>query len=109
MTRSKNQPATAPKAVAAPIAARIARTFRKALLPTTQDERAASTDAATKAPKETKAEWPKFRTSIRPKTRERPDAIRKIIMPIARPATVRVSHVDGEPIATSAIRASASG
>ena len=45
-----------------------------------------------------KAPWPKFSTSIRPKTSVRPDAMMKIIMPMARPATVSVTQVEGVPI-----------
>ena len=40
------------------------------------------------------APCPKFITSIRPKISVSPDAIMKIIMPIASPATVSVSQVD---------------
>ena len=40
-----------------------------------------------------KAPWPKLSTSIRPNTSVRPDAMMKIIMPIARPATVSVTQV----------------
>lgn len=46
----------------------------------------------TKAPTEMKAPWPKLMTSIRPKTRVMPEAMMKIIMPIARPETVSVSQ-----------------
>ena len=42
--------------------------------------------------------WPKLSTSIRPKTSVRPEAMMKMIMPIARPATVSVTQVEGEPI-----------
>ena len=41
--------------------------------------------------------WPKLSTSIRPKTSVRPDATMKMIIPIARPATVSVNQVDDEP------------
>ena len=53
---------------------------------------------ATKAPSAMNTPWPKFSTSIRPNTSVRPDAMMKTIMPIARPATVSVTQVDGEPI-----------
>ncbi len=109
MTRSKAQPASAPNAVAAAIAAISATMFMAALPPDTQTPNHASTLAAMKAPKETKAEWPKFNTSISPKISDRPDAIRKIIMPMARPATVSVIQVDGRPISTKAMRPSATG
>ena len=43
-----------------------------------------------------KAPWPKLITSIRPNTSVRPDAMTKIIMPIASPATVSVTQVRGD-------------
>ena len=43
-----------------------------------------------------KAPWPKLSTSIRPKISVRPDAMMKIIMPIASPAMVSVTQVEGE-------------
>src|SRR5690242_15285252 len=55
------------------------------------------------------APWPKFRTSIRPNTSVRPDAMMKISMPIARLATVSVAHVLVEPISGIIASASASG
>src|SRR5690606_23288091 len=61
------------------------------------------------APKATKAEWPKFSTSISPKITERPDAIRKIIMPMASPATVNVTQVEGRPISRKATSARMTG
>ena len=54
-----------------------------------------------------KAPWPKLSTSIRPNTRVSPDAMMKIIMPMARPATVSVTQVEGEPISGSASSISA--
>ena len=50
--------------------------------------------------------WPKFSTSISPNTSVRPEAMMKMIMPMARPATVSVSQVEGEPISGSATAAS---
>ncbi len=50
--------------------------------------------------------WPKFSTSIRPNTSVRPDAMMKMIMPIASPATVSVSQLDAEPISGHAASAS---
>ena len=41
-----------------------------------------------------KAPWPKLSTSIRPNTSVSPEAMVKIIMPIARPATVSVTQVE---------------
>ena len=59
------------------------------------------------APKVMNTLWPKLRTSIRPNTSVRPDAVMKTIMPIARPATVSVSQVDVEPTKGQAASASA--
>ena len=53
--------------------------------------------AATKAPTAMKAPWPKLSTSIRPNVSVRPEAMMKIIKPMARPATVSVTQLDGEP------------
>src|SRR6478609_10648691 len=56
--------------------------------------------------------WPKLSTSMRPKTSVSPEAAMKMIIPIARPATVSVSQVDDDPTtgqaasAIAAIRAS---
>src|SRR6476659_2059876 len=49
--------------------------------------------------------WPKLSTSIRPKTSVSPEAAMKMIIPIARPATVSANHVDDEPTAGQATRA----
>src|SRR6476660_6908469 len=49
--------------------------------------------------------WPKFSTSIRPKTSVSPEAAMKMIIPIARPATVSVNQVDDEPTAGQATNA----
>ena len=49
--------------------------------------------------------WPKLSTSIRPNTSVRPEAAMKMIMPIARPATVSVSQVELEPTAGQAASA----
>ena len=68
---------------------------------------ASMTLAATKAPTAMKAPWPKFSTSIRPKVSVRPEAMTKIISPMARPATVSVTQLDGEPTSGSAATASA--
>src|SRR5258707_2897501 len=63
---------------------------------------ASMTLAATKAPTAMKAPWPKLSTSIRPKVSVSPDAMMKIISPMARPATVSVTQLVGEPISGSA-------
>ena len=44
-----------------------------------------------------------------PKTSVRPEAMVKIIIPIARPAAVRVTNVEGEPMNGAATSATASG
>ena len=54
--------------------------------------------APTNAPTEMKAPWPKLMTSISPKTSVMPDAMMKIIIPIASPDTVSVSQLDGLPM-----------
>lgn len=51
--------------------------------------------------------WPKLSTSISPNTSVRPEAMMKMIMPMARPATVSVSQVEPEPMSGSTARASA--
>src|SRR3954465_11559884 len=66
-----------------------------------------STLVATKAPSAMNTPWPKFSTSIRPNTSVRPEAMMKMIMPIARPATVSVIQVEGEPMKGQASKASA--
>src|SRR5690606_32288092 len=68
---------------------------------------APSTVTATKAPSAMNTPWPKFSTSINPKTRVRPEAMMKTIRPMARPATVSVSQVEPLPIAGRASAMSA--
>ena len=109
ITRSKKYPANSPNPMAAMIASASAAAFNRIEGAPSQPDSAASTDAATNAPKDTKAECPKFSTSISPNTSERPEAMRKIIIPIDRPATVRVNHDDGAPISRNATAASARG
>ena len=53
---------------------------------------------ATKAPSAMNTPWPKFSTSIRPKISVRPEAMMKMIRPIASPATLSVTQVEDEPI-----------
>ena len=65
-----------------------------------------STLVATKAPSAMNTPWPKFSTSIRPNTSVRPEAMMKMIMPIARPATVSVTQVEPEPMKGSTSSAS---
>ena len=56
-----------------------------------------------------KAPWPKFSTSIRPNTSVSPEAMMKIIMPIARLATVSVTQELPEPISGSIASARITG
>ena len=98
MTRSKARPTAPATAMAASMARKTAPKLSTAELLPVQSARPANTLVATKAPRAMKTPWPKFSTSIRPKTRVRPEAMMKMIMPIARPAMVRVTQVVGEPI-----------
>src|SRR4051812_28292314 len=66
-----------------------------------------STEVATNAPSAMKTPCPKFSTSISPNTSVRPDAMMKMIMPIARPAAVSVTHVELDPMKGKTSRASA--
>src|SRR3981081_2532208 len=52
-----------------------------------------------------KAPWPKLSTSIRPNTSVSPDAMMKIIMPMARLATVSVTQALPDPVKSSVARA----
>ena len=63
-----------------------------------QSPMAPSTLVATKAPSAMNTPWPKLSTSIRPNTSVRPEAMMKMIMPMASPATVSVSQVEPEPM-----------
>ena len=58
---------------------------------------APNTLVATNAPSAMKRPWPKFSTSMRPNTSVNPEAMMKMIMPMAKPATVSVSQVELEP------------
>jgi hypothetical protein len=55
------------------------------------------------------APWPKLSTSIMPNTRVRPEAMVKIIIPIARPAAVSVTKVENVPMNGAATSATTSG
>ena len=71
-----------------------------------QPPKASSTLPPTKAPIEMKAPWPKFITSIRPNTSVRPDAMMKISMPMASPASVSVAQVEKSAISARPAAAS---
>ncbi len=85
--------------IAARIASSTATRFSGSEAAVVQPPRAIRTLTPTKAPTEMNAPWPKLMISIRPNTRVRPEAMRKIIMPMARPDTVRVSQLLVDPIA----------
>ena len=102
ITRSKAQPSAPATDIAASIATKIAARFSHTESTLAQSTRPAITLVATKAPKAMKTPWPKLSTSIRPNTSVSPEAMTNTISPIARPAAVSVSQVDGEPISGSA-------
>src|SRR6185369_10123351 len=62
---------------------------------------------ATKAPSAMNTPCPKLSTSMRPNTSVRPEAMMKMIMPMASPATVSVTQVEPEPMKGSTSSASA--
>ena len=95
--RSNASPKAAATAIPASMAGKMATQLRHSSAEVVQLLMAPSTEVATKAPKAMNTPWPKLSTSIRPNTKVRPEAITKIIMPMARPATVRVSQEEGEP------------
>src|SRR4051812_14066975 len=96
MTRSKKRPSTPATSIAPSMAGRSAAR----LAPPTF-----ISDAATYAPTAMKSPCAKFITSMRPNTSVSPEAMMKMSRPIASPAIVSVTHVDG--LRTSASAASA--
>ena len=106
MKRSKAKPTAAATAMAISIAGSTATMLRHHSPEPVQSPMAPSTLVATKAPRAMNRPWPKFSTSIRPNTSVRPEAMMKMIMPMARPATVSVSQVEPEPIKGNASKAS---
>ncbi len=64
-----------------------------------------NTEVARKAPRVMNTPWPKFSTSIRPNTRVKPEAMMKMIMPMARPAKVSVTQVENDPVSGNATSA----
>ena len=104
-TRSNAQPTAPATAMATNIAGSTAAKFRQRLAEVVQSAMPPSTLVATKAPSAMNTPWPKFSTSIRPNTSVRPEAMMKMIMPIARPATVSVTQVDADPIRGNASNA----
>ena len=96
--RSNSRPPRPAAAIASPIAGSTAARLRHSSVEAVHSGMRPSTDRATKAPSAMNTPWPKFSTSIRPNTRVRPEAMMKMIMPIARPATVSVTQVEPEPM-----------
>jgi len=92
--------------MAASIAGSTATRLRQSSPEPVQSAIRPSTLVATKAPSAMNTPWPKLSTSIRPKISVRPEAMMKMIMPIASPATVSVSQVEAEPMKGSTTSAS---
>ncbi|MNV37457.1 hypothetical protein D3C71_1289780 [compost metagenome] len=107
MKRSKARPTAPATAMATSMAGSTATMLRHSWSEPVQSPMAPSTLVATKAPKAMNTPWPKLSTSIRPNTSVRPEAMMKMIMPMASPATVSVSQVLGEPMKGSTSSASA--
>ena len=107
MKRSNARPTAPATSIATTMAGSTATRLRQRTSEPVQSPIAPSTLVATKAPSAMNTPWPKFSTSISPKTSVRPEAMMNTIMPIARPATVSVSQVEGEPTSGSASSASA--
>ncbi len=101
MRRSKTQPTAAVATIATTMASPTAERLSASESAWVQSPSGRSTSVAAKAPTETKAPWPKFSTSIRPKTSVRPLAMMKIIMPMASPATVSVTQAGKLPTSGS--------
>jgi hypothetical protein len=106
MKRSNARPSAPATAMATSMAGSTATRLRHSSALPVQSPMAPSTLVATKAPSAMNTPWPKFSTSIRPNTSVRPEAMMKMIMPMASPATVSVSQVLGEPMSGSTMSAS---
>src|ERR1017187_6777397 len=102
ITRSNARPTAPVNAIATSIAGNTATRLSKRLSLPVQRVIAPSTLVARKAPSVMKTPWPKLRTSIRPNTSVRPEAMMKMIIPIARPANVSVTHVEKDLTSGSA-------
>src|ERR1035441_9407345 len=94
ITRSNARPTAPVTATATSIAASTASRLKSKLSRPVQLVMVPSTAVARKAPSVMKTPWPKLRTSIRPNTSVRPEAMMKMIIPIASPANVSVTHVE---------------
>src|ERR1017187_1536717 len=102
ITRSNARPTAPVNAIATSIAGNTATRLSKRLSLPVQRVIAPSTLVARKAPSVMKTPWPKFRTSMRPNTSVRPEAMMKMIIPIASPANVSVTHVEKDLTSGSA-------
>lgn len=106
MKRSNARPSAPATAMATSMAGSTATMLRHSSAEPVQSPIAPSTLVATKAPSAMNTPWPKLSTSISPNTSVRPEAMMKMIMPMASPATVSVSQVLGEPTSGSVTSAS---
>src|SRR5690554_2741984 len=97
MKRSKAMPSMPAAVIATSIAANMATRLSQRESAVVSPAMGASTEVATKAPSVMNTPWPKFSTSISPKTSVSPEAITKMIRPIARPATVSVTQLEALP------------
>ena len=102
MMRSKARPSAPAAAMATSMAVNTATRLRQTESLALQSAMPPITLVATKAPSAMNTPWPKFSTSIRPKIKVRPEAMMKMISPIASPATLSVTQVDGEPTSGNA-------
>ena len=105
MKRSKASPKAAVTAMATHMAGNTAARLSQTLADCVQSLIDPNTLVATNAPRAMNTPCPKLSTSIKPKTKVKPEAITKMIMPMAKPATVRVNQLEGEPIKGRAIKA----
>src|ERR1039457_5359118 len=102
ITRSNTRPTTPTTAIATRMAGSTASRLRSRRSLPVQLAINPSIAVARKAPRVMKAPWPKLSTSIRPNTSVRPEAMMKMIIPIARPANVSVTHVEKDLTSGSA-------
>src|ERR1019366_9719060 len=109
ITRSNTRPTTPTTAIATRMAGSTASRLRSRRSLPVQLAINPSIAVARKAPRVMKTPWPKLSTSIRPNTSVRPEAMMKMIIPIARPANVSVTHVENDPVSGSARSGSRSG
>src|ERR1019366_8293649 len=101
ITRSNTRPTTPTTAIATRMAGSTASRLRSRRSLPVQLAINPSIAVARKAPRVMKTPWPKLSTSIRPNTSVRPEAMMKMIIPIARPANVSVTHVENDPVSGS--------